>query len=709
MNVRQLARTFQSANWTTEFAYKLSADAPSQLLHSDCDFLARKAANELSKGRIGRARNWLALGLYLDSTNVLAHFKRVGFFRASKSGFHGKPLVRLVKSILRANSEIRLDPEAIRYFESVLSLLTLAVGALRTYHFVVKQLRKRKKDALKSLVATVDRMFLEPRPANLTVDCNDPRHYTIEDHADALSFLVHTLAPDGVTDDRQFDYIDEHGIQDGLYERLLVAACKLRVYQEAEILVDVFSYTVSHQKDVVCLRPDDPLLEQSIRLGYIHTEFQKNLSLLMHLEENDESVLSLQDFSKQVYETFGRNLIRRRDQPFPRYALFLPVELEELIAPFRQDALAKEDLNYLAAVAREQYARPETLLGFQLANHLTMFDVVKIRRFLNFLRDLMAQKLVPLMETDYLIAIRSLLPVFRKDKLLYLLSLCVSKQAAEAFLRIASYQTSSTPRIFDVLYQPLIPGRDHYLVPMNVLCSSDLLRNMLYTQRKNIHHDNLGSPIQHMVARALRKRFTKVAEGTRLQVDGRSLEIDILAVVEQKLLLIECKSAFHPCGVHELRTSYEHILTARKQLDRLREALERDDIRTQLRGRLQWNLDAVDGILTCVVTANRLFNGYIIGDHPIRPAHEMINLIRKGAVRIDDEYFCVWRNPNFEAQDLFDYLAGTTIHADMFGAFEDTARSYVLGDVTLNLRTYVLDADKLSRTLKTRYGSVTTN
>ena len=166
MDVHQLATTFQPTNWTTEFADKLYMDVPSQLVHAECGFLARKAREELAKGRVGRARNWLALSLYLDSANVLAHFKRVGFFRASQSGSQGKSLLRLAESILEIHSDLRLDPETIRYLESVQSLLTLAVGALQTYHVIVRQLRKREKGVLiRAMVECV-----RPEPGKLIAD-----------------------------------------------------------------------------------------------------------------------------------------------------------------------------------------------------------------------------------------------------------------------------------------------------------------------------------------------------------------------------------------------------------------------------------------------------------------------------------------------------------------------------------------------------------
>ena len=703
MDLPSLVTRFRTANWTREFADKLPLKAPCELTHADLTFLVKQAQAQLGKRRASRAANWAALGLYLDRARAVAHFKRVGLFRASKYGFQGDLLRRLVDSILESGSILHLDSATSRYLESVRSLSILADSALGTYNAIVKHLDEAPEGALKSLVVTVDRIFLQPRQADSTLDCDDPGRYTLEEHAEALSYLIHTFATLGGIQDSQFDSIDEGGIEEGIYHQLLVSACKLRVYHEVELLVDVFSYSASNDGNTIHLRPDDARLEQSVRLGYIHFQFQKQLVTVRGSADRDDANASLHDFAQHVYERLGSSVVKRRDQPFPRYVLALPTDLEDLIKPFREDGLFKEDLIYLEGAARELYVQLGTLLQFQLANKLTILDVVKIRRFLNFLREVMAHKLVPILQTDPPMVLRSLLPVFHKDSLLDLLALCVSRDSAEAFLRVATYNGDSRRGVFDVQYQPLILGEERYLVPMNVLCSSDVLRNLMYTERTKIHQDSPDLPMQRAVAGALRTRFGKVAEGAKLRVRGRSLEIDVVAVVERTLLVIECKSAFHPCGVHELRTSYEHIQKGRKQLDRLREALEHEEARCRLGQSVGWDLVEVDQVRTCVVTGNRIFNGYVVGEHPVRPAYELINMVVAGRIKMGDEEFCVWRESNFEAQDLLDYLAGTTVHADFLGAFRDGARTYVLGDTNVNVWTYLLDAERFAQTLRARY------
>ena len=707
MNVENLATRFETPDWPSEFADKLGAEAPSTLSSQEFRFLGENAKHSLDKGRVGHARNWIALGLYLDPLRMVGHCKRDGLFRASKYGFQGNHLQRLLDGILELRAVLGLHAGEIRYLESVRSLLTLSAAVLRTRQNIMRELKRREKVALKSLVATVDLLFLKPREPDYGMDCGDSRYYTIEQHAGALSLLVHMFSTLHGVDDRHFGFVDEQGIQKGVYERLLVAACKLLQYQEAEVWVDVFSYTVVNDGATVLLAPGDPRLEQSIRLGYIQTEVQKNLTFQEHFNVSGDSGVSVQEWAKQLYAAHGTKLVQLREEPIQRYALFLPMA-PKLLEPFRSDALFQEDIGNLHAVAKAQYALPETVATFRLTDGLTLFDLLKIQRFLDFLRGLMAERLLPLLETDPGIAIRSLLPVIPTDTLLDVLTQCVSEEAANTFLAIATYDHTKSPRIFDVQYHPLIRGKETCLLPLNVLCRSDLIRNLLYTQGKKVAQDNVDDPMQGLVAQALRERFPEVAVNLKLKVDGQQREIDILVIVERRLLVIECKSAFHPCGAHELRTSHDHILKASRQLDRLEIALQRPQIRQNLMRRLNWKLDEFDGILTCIVTGNRLFNGYKIRDHPVRQAYEMANMIRGGTALIGEEEFRLWRDTNFQEQDLLDYLDGSTLHAELFNAMEEVTFQYTFEGGTMNVSTFALYPEGLEDAVSRKFGSAPT-
>ena len=694
MELEQLAASFETSNWPSEFADKLGAERHSKLSAQDFKKLLKHARINLEKGRVGRALNWVALGLYLDPSRMVARCKRDGLFRASKYNFQGNALARILERILQLQPILDLSAKDISYLRSVRSLLSLSPAVLQIRRFILRELKRRQKVALKSLVAKVDLLFLQPRQVDYELNCSDPRYYTTEQHAEALSLLVHNFWTLNGIEDKHFRLVDESGIEKGIYDQLLIAACKLRLYQEAEIWVDVFSYSVAIDGDTFHLTPGDSRLEQSIRLGYMQTENQKNLTIQKHFNEKAESRASVQEWAKSLYATHGAKLVQLLEEPIRRYVLMLP-QAPILLEPFQSDNLFREDIANLGALAKVHYTDLETVPSFQLAESLTVLELLKIQRFLDFVRGLMAERLLPLLESSPRIAVRSLVPVFEKERLLEVLKLCVSEEAANTFLQIATYDHSKGQKVFDVQYQPVIQGVKKSLLPLNILCRSDLLRNLLYIQGVKVLENRDEDPMQRSLAETLQMRFSTVAENTKLKVDGHELEIDVVAIFERRLLVVECKNAFHPCGAHELRTSYDHILKAASQLDRLTNALRKVEVRNQLIKQLSGESGEVEEILTCIVTANRLFNGYQIGDHPVRQANEMMNMIVGGVASFGEEEIRLWRDNDFQAEDLLDYLAGSTIQFELFDALEEICYRYEFGSSRMVVSSYALDVEKL--------------
>jgi hypothetical protein len=707
IDIAHLVKSFRTADWISEL--ETVVPSPPQLASTAwITSLLDNTKECLEKRRPGRAINWLALALRLNANEVVSRIRRAGLLRASKFQYQSDLLTRVVQTLLKSQAVISIPADGASYLESVGALLFVAPFVRQLYEDIRRELRKRRPVVLKSLVAVVDHRFIALRPPDRSRDSDDPLFYAAEEYADGLSLLVHIFSTDIGIEDENFNFMDEVGIRQGTYDDLLIRACKIKMYHEAELLVDAFHYCAKREERNVRIFSIDPRLEQSIRLGYIQAAFQTAITSRSLTRSDVQSLPSLRELVAMVSAALGATLITQVDKPIPRLVLKIP-DTPEAFSPFREDHLYKEDVVYVEATAKEQFCRPEMLLRFGLTEGLTLLDVLKAQRLMNFLASLMAKRLGPLFETDAGIAFRSLLAVFSIETFRHLLEHCVSEVAARAFIKAIEYEGPRHVGMFDVQYQPVIRGRQYQLLPMNVLCSSNFMRNLLFVHNEKRKAQDPDSKIsmQHTLYRALADRFEFVAEGVKCKVDGQHLEIDILAVVGNVLLVIECKSSFHPCSLHELRTSYDHMLTAADQLDRLKVVLGQERVIRPLLRKLKWNDVDYSAISTCIVTANRMFNGYSIRSHPVRQAYEMINVIDGGTMTFGDGgVLRVWRTEQFEASDLLEYLAGTTTHQDFFEAMEARELRYRLGTANLVFGTYILNGERLHQIARARYLSV---
>jgi hypothetical protein len=107
---------------------------------------------------------------------------------------------------------------------------------------------------------------------------------------------------------------------------------------------------------------------------------------------------------------------------------------------------------------------------------------------------------------------------------------------------------------------------------------------------------------------------------------------------------------------------------------------------------LGWDIPATADVHTGVITANRVFNGYTMGGHPVRQAHELINVVAGGYVRLGSEQQVrFWRDESFQALDLVEYLQGGSIIQQQFDLLRPLERRLHIEDMTLTLQNYYLD------------------
>lgn len=99
---------------------------------------------------------------------------------------------------------------------------------------------------------------------------------------------------------------------------------------------------------------------------------------------------------------------------------------------------------------------------------------------------------------------------------------------------------------------------------------------------------------------------------------------------------------------------------------------------TKLFTKLGWKVPPTSRLYTSCITANRLFTGYTLGAHPVRQAHEFINVVRSGTVQLvghEHPERSFWRGDEFNAEDLVDYLEGKSVVQARIGALIPAYRS----------------------------------
>jgi len=134
-------------------------------------------------------------------------------------------------------------------------------------------------------------------------------------------------------------------------------------------------------------------------------------------------------------------------------------------------------------------------------------------------------------------------------------------------------------------------------------------------------------------------------------------------------------------------------LKAEEQLEIRAQWLAEPSNQIRLFKALGWEIATPARVATCVVTANRAFSGYHCGTHPVRQAHELINVLVDGFVGRgpSEPSYRFWRTEKFEVADLLDYLDGKSVLQMQHAAMAPSMRSITLKDRRLEFAQFEMD------------------
>lgn len=666
--------------------------------------------------RRGRTANALAISraaAFLDPALFIREARRHGLFRSSKVAFHSEPVAYIVETLLEDGPVLRWASDDALYLQSVRNLLGLAPCARATRQAVVAELTKLRAVVVKSCMVCVDRAFrpsidhLPSEEERLAEATGQPDYFSREQKAAGFSTIVTMMQEVIGWPKTATVLIDEEGIRDGTFEHLLMEAARLGEFMEAEIQLDAYPYRadlLGGQGKTVILSAIDDRLEQAIQLGYVHANMQSQLA---HRTDDAEvlRMASLRDAALELHRVGGHRLVERRETPLDRYVMTLPLA-PQIVRMLTDNRAFMEEALYLHRVGREAFVRDSYVGDMPLLPGMTVMDMVKVQRFFTFTATVFFEALDQHAfggDRDEL-DMRSRIPVFREDILLDRLSTIFGEQIAKRALEMLSFDPKKGGHC-DIQYTPLLHVDGYYMLPMSVLISSDLIRNTLYHHSARLLPADGHDPMLRGLRQALEARGFLAAEGIKGKFNGKAIEIDLLAYAQGHLFIIEGKNAFHPCSVQEMRTSFDHIKKAGRQLTRAAEWLASREVQVRVFGSLGWKVPSATDIRTCIVTANRIFSGFAIEGHPVRQAHEMLNLVTGGILTFNNgERYRLWRGESFSMIDLLDHLEGNTLVRDSFDAMtESTVRMSLRGGGQLVFKTFGVDFEGLRQRVQDRY------
>lgn len=662
-------------------------------------------AEHLTRGQPSEAIATALAMVFLDPDHAISCMRREGVLRASRYGYNGSLISRVSKAVLSVRELLATSPDRIAYLESVVALSHVAGNALTLKRQIEATIRAQRSTVLKTVFVMINSMFYNNWQNDPEASSLDNRRYSSEEYAEAASFVLHTYA--SIFPINEYSFLDVEITADAnkalVYRRLLIDSIRLTKFREAELFIDGLPYRADFVGKAATVSSIDPDVERAVRLGYIQQQIQtmiRHISLL-----KAESVPSIQTVIDEGFHNGSFDqIIELKSKPAPRFILRLPVTADIFDNIFRRDEMFQEEFLMMIALDVENYGEFDELI-FTVSNTITSRDILKAQRYFYFISCVFQRRLASIenpAEREALTLSSTLLVIPHASMIEQMRLVLGDDEKGREIIRIMTMDTKDSR--LDIQYRPLVDIGEYYVVAPHVVAASNLVRNTIVANRLRSAAIGPGDRMVHSVTMALRSAGFEVESDVKARICGEQLELDIVARRDGSLFLFECKNAYHPVSVHEMRNSWDHIRSARRQLDKRREIFVDPVNQSRLFRRFGWEVGSPCAIHTGIVIANRVFHGANLNGHPIRQAHELINVLKSGRIVMNNQSLSFWLGEEFQTADLIAYLGPNSIASDQISALESRQWRYSMGHRDLVFSSYVLDMIKGVGELQDRHG-----
>jgi hypothetical protein len=550
------------------------------------------------------------------------------------------------------------------------------------------------------MLATLDFMFLlhtqhsryfKPR----TLVSSNVEFFNPEQYAEGFSYAFY-LYHEHFGLPRFSPPINARAAKRDAYQAHLMDAAHVRAFVEMEVFIDAFDYSLAldREKRIAILAPPSSDLERAIRIGYIQDFAQAAAN---NRDARSVPGVSLRDFAKNVYLATEGGFLELRKRPFERFRFHLPAH-PKLITALQDTGLFMEEFIEFNKASNDFLSPVEDLLQHEFAPNLRFWDIVKVQRLFNFIRLYSSHRLLDLVDSRKDLLLQSMVPTFTDDELQEILAFVVEKEKVAGIMGFLSWAPGSKT-MFDVQYQPIIPTKIGRLVPTSILGCSNSLRNSFQLCRTRLYPDGTRDPLSAVLVDAFKCHTDHVRGGIAYSWKGENGELDVAALFDSRLFVVECKNSLLPTGPHELRTSYEYIHTAAEQLNRFTRAYRDTECREVLAKKLGWPISHSTQLVTCIVMSNRMLIGYRAAGHAVRSSGEFAAFLAKGEIQLGNESRCFWKGDKLTGEDVEDFIQRDITYKPVWDSLEQYSLKYLFGKYTVVKVEYVLPMLLLAKNL----------
>jgi hypothetical protein len=663
--------------------------------------LKKRIEDSILKGDYIIARNSLIVSIYYFPDITFELIRKKGLFRYSRYVYKRCIVKSLAIELLDICDRFNnCSIEVTTYLNSIINFSTILDSYVAIDRHIINEFKAfdrnyKNKSIIKTILSATDFLFVShhhPKAANNLSDIsNRPK----EDISSAASFLIHLYTSRIKHSNVKTSFINEDYIKGQKLAKLFIAACYYSDFKEFEIMIDHFGYTCEKTDTSLYIKPPYEDFEKSIRAGYIRTEIQlindiigKNNEALS-FEEFVEKITTIGDFKFfKLTETLG----------YPRYRMEFPEPVFELIIEkfFKPTDLFKEEVIYLSQIFKEQLLTPYDLENIKIKDDLTLFDFIKVRRVFSLFYLIFTKEIYKIEKLDTNLLLRSLVPVYTADQLYKIFEKLIPNKL-DSFLDILCWEPG-LDIVFDLQYQPILYIDDKFLIPLSIFSNSNYIRNLFASQYKQANSKVFNSG--DSLIRYLSSTFIKISIPAYEETQIGTTDIDVFAIINDTLFVFECKHSLHPISSYDLRTTYDYIKKAEKQLDKINESFHSGNLLKIIERKHNIDTQKITRIISCIVISNRLFNGNAF-KYPIRNINELTQMLTKGVLRTEFGTFNVWMAKNLTLEFLVEYLSlNNKLTTLLMDSLSKQTASYEFADPKIEFDTYYLESEVATLNLK---------